>query len=140
MPSRAPTGSTSPWAWNGAIPFLDRRLAELCLSLPGDQKLRDGWTRSIMRRALADVLPDAVRSRVGKTDLGPAFRRSLLTADRPVLEALVARPEAVADWVDAASLRALWDRCRTHAPPADCYTLWRVAVLPRWLAHHGFTQ
>ena len=121
-------------------PFLDRRLAELCLSMPGDQKLRDGWTRSIMRRSLKGVLPDAVHTRVGKTDLGHAFRRSLLTADRPVLEALVTRPDSVTDWVEPAALRALWERCLTDAPPADCYTLWRVAVLAEWLARHPLTR
>jgi asparagine synthase (glutamine-hydrolysing) len=121
-------------------PFLDRRLAELCLSMPGDQKLRDGWTRSVMRRSLAGVLPGTVRSRAGKADLGPAFRRSLLTADRPVLEALVARPDPVATWVEPEALRALLDRCLTDAPAADCYALWRVAVLADWLARHQFTD
>lgn len=121
-------------------PFLDRRLAELCLSLPGDQKLRNGWTRSILRRALAGVLPEEVRTRVGKTDLTPGFRRSLLGSDRAMLEQLVARPTAVADWVDPAALGALWDRCRADGQASDCYALWRVAVLASWLRHHGFAD
>ncbi len=64
-------------------PFMDRRLAELCLSLPGDQKLRDGWTRSIMRRALTGVLPEVVLQRPGKADLSHTFVRGLLGSDRP---------------------------------------------------------
>lgn len=121
-------------------PFLDRRLAELCLSLPGDQKLRDGWTRSIMRRALIGILPEEVRGRVGKTDLLPGFRRSLLKADRPVLEALVEKPTALAEWVEPAALDSLWHRCLTDGGMLDCYTLWRVAVLAAWLRHHGFAE
>ena len=119
-------------------PFVDRRLAELCLSMPGDQKLRDGWTRSIMRRAMADVLPEVVHQRPGKGDLAQPFRRSLLDRDRPALEALVASPGLVTEWVDPAALRALWDRCQSEQRGQDCFSMWRVAVLSRWLAHHGF--
>jgi asparagine synthase (glutamine-hydrolysing) len=121
-------------------PFLDRRVAELCLSLPGEQKLRDGWTRSIMRRALVGILPDEVRFRVGKTNLSPAFERSLMTTDRPVIEALVEKPTVVADWVEPAGLDALWHRCLTQGEASDCYALWRVAVLAAWLRHHGFAE
>jgi asparagine synthase (glutamine-hydrolysing) len=121
-------------------PFLDRRLAELCLSLPGDQKLREGWTRSILRRSLARVLPETVRTRVGKTDLTYAFRRGLLTADRALLEGLVANPTAVADIVDPAALRALWHRCLADSGASDCYALWRVAALADWLRRHSFAD
>ena len=47
-------------------PFLDHRLVEFCFSLPYDEKIRDGWTKSILRRALRDVLPEAIRDRRGK--------------------------------------------------------------------------
>ncbi|HEX7277608.1 MAG TPA: asparagine synthase-related protein [Acidimicrobiales bacterium] len=118
-------------------PFLDRRLAELCLGLPGDQKLRDGWTRSIMRRALVGIVPDAIRERPGKADLTGPFLRGLLGPDRPGLEELVARPGVVTEWVDPAALTALWHRCVAERGADDCFTLWRVAVLSRWLTHHG---
>ncbi len=44
-------------------PFLDHRLVEFCFSLPYHEKIRDGWTKSLLRRALHDVLPPAVRDR-----------------------------------------------------------------------------
>ena len=117
-------------------PFLDRRLAELCLSLPGDQKLRDGWTRSIMRRALVGVVPEVVRLRPGKSDLSNPLVRGLLGPDRPALEAFVANPGPVTEWVDPADLTTLWHRCLAERRTADCFILWRVAVLSRWLTHH----
>jgi len=118
-------------------PFLERRLAELCLSMPGEQKLRDGWTRSIMRRALVGVLPEVVHQRPGKGDLALQFRRSLLDRDRAALEALVARPGLVSEWVDPAALTRLWHRCLAERRTDDCFAMWRVAVLSRWLTHHG---
>ena len=54
-------------------PFFDRRLAELCLAMPADQKLRDGWTRRVMRNAMDGILPPAIRWRGGKANLSPNF-------------------------------------------------------------------
>jgi asparagine synthase (glutamine-hydrolysing) len=121
-------------------PFLDRRLVELCLSLPGDQKLRDGWTRSIMRRALADVLPEEVRRRPGKANLSPPFIRALRTTDRAAIEAVVARPGALAEWIDPATLAALWQRCLAGEGEREWFAMWRVTVASRWLIHHGFDE
>src|SRR5207245_3354357 len=73
-------------------PFLDRRLVESCLALPGSQKLRGGLNRAVMRRALADLLPPEVRDRGGKANLGPVLQRRVLSADRPLIENVLANP------------------------------------------------
>ena len=39
------------------FPFWDKRLVEFCLALPPQQKVHGGWTRIVLRRALADILP-----------------------------------------------------------------------------------
>ena len=44
-------------------PFLDHRLVELCFSLPYTDKIADGWTKSILRRALADTVPAEILAR-----------------------------------------------------------------------------
>jgi asparagine synthase (glutamine-hydrolysing) len=51
-------------------PFLDRRLVEFLFSIPGDQFVRAGQRRSIMRRALADMVPEEVLSRRTKSGTG----------------------------------------------------------------------
>lgn len=47
-------------------PFLDYRLVEFLLSLPGDFKIRGGRSKWILREALSGVLPEAVRCRKNK--------------------------------------------------------------------------
>jgi asparagine synthase (glutamine-hydrolysing) len=44
-------------------PFLDHRLVELCFSLPFTDKIADGWTKSILRRALREEVPTEVLER-----------------------------------------------------------------------------
>ncbi|HEY2120601.1 MAG TPA: asparagine synthase (glutamine-hydrolyzing) [Candidatus Acidoferrum sp.] len=50
------------------LPFLDYKLAEFAVNCPTSLKLRDGWSKWILRQALKGVLPDKVRLR--KTKLG----------------------------------------------------------------------
>jgi asparagine synthase (glutamine-hydrolysing) len=44
-------------------PFLDHRLVEFCFSLPFHEKISDGWTKSLLRRSLADVVPPEILAR-----------------------------------------------------------------------------
>jgi asparagine synthase (glutamine-hydrolysing) len=48
------------------VPLLDHRLVQLAFSLPGDELIRRGETKSVLRRALADLLPPAVAARRDK--------------------------------------------------------------------------
>ena len=43
-------------------PFFDKRLAEFCLALPWDQKIRKGWPKAILRQAMTGIIPEAVRT------------------------------------------------------------------------------
>lgn len=59
-------------------PFLDRQLIEYCAWLPLSLRLRDGYPKWALRRALAGVLPVQVAWRRGKEHLGWRFNFALL--------------------------------------------------------------
>ncbi len=42
------------------LPFLDYRLVEGAISLPATYKIRDGWTKFVLRCAVEDVLPGSI--------------------------------------------------------------------------------
>ena len=48
------------------LPFLDHRFAETVLSMPGEFKIRDGWTKWIVRRAMEKWLPKEITWRKNK--------------------------------------------------------------------------
>lgn len=48
------------------LPFLDYKLVEFAIKCPASLKLRNGWTKWILRAALAGTLPDSVRLRKSK--------------------------------------------------------------------------
>ncbi|MCF5887331.1 asparagine synthase (glutamine-hydrolyzing) [Aeromonas veronii] len=54
------------WAREVRLPFLDFRLVEFCLRLPENMKIRNGWTKYILREALNDLLPKSIAWRKDK--------------------------------------------------------------------------
>jgi len=48
------------------VPFLDYRLVEYIYVLPDEYKIRDGYTKYVLREALRDVLPEKIRLRTDK--------------------------------------------------------------------------
>lgn len=61
-------------------PFFDRRLVEFCLAMPLEQRFRDGWTRSLLRRAMAPIVPATVLARTRKGTIGVNARVQVAAA------------------------------------------------------------
>lgn len=84
-------------------PWLDRRLIEFMVRLPLDQKVRGGWTKSLVRRSMSARLPTDVAWHRGKSHLGFELSQRLLN-DSGQLEKLT--PDnlgALAPYVDRPS-------------------------------------
>ena len=120
-------------------PFLDRRLVEFSLAVPSEQKLADGWTRLILRRAMEGILPPEVQWRVAKADLGYNFVSRLQDQDKDrqkLQESLFDEPEVLADYIDMDNLRSLFDRFESNGLKGArdlSGRLYVAAVLARWL-------
>jgi asparagine synthetase B (glutamine-hydrolysing) len=113
----------------------------MCLALPPTQKLRDGMTRSVARRALSDLLPPAVRHRTDKANLGPAFRHALLETAADDIDRMLAEDgHHIRGYVDVEATRALFSDCRAgRASPEPLSFIWRATLLARWMALHHDT-
>jgi asparagine synthase (glutamine-hydrolysing) len=48
------------------LPFLDYRVVEFSLSMNPNYKIKDGWTKFILRKAVEDILPDSIAWRKDK--------------------------------------------------------------------------
>jgi asparagine synthase (glutamine-hydrolysing) len=59
-------------------PFLDLDLVSFCVRLPGNQRVRGGWPKHILRESMRNRLPEEVRLRPGKEHLGASFTAAVL--------------------------------------------------------------
>jgi asparagine synthase (glutamine-hydrolysing) len=113
-------------------PFADKRLVEYTLAIPSTQQFRDGWTRSIARRALDDLLPKKIQWRTWKTLMDEAVHNALShESDR--LEALLENPDPVARYFHMDELRAAYERLEYEPRNRDARRLWEALSLWVWL-------
>jgi asparagine synthase (glutamine-hydrolysing) len=107
------------------LPFLNYELVEFLFSLPSHFKIREGWTKWLLRRSMEDVLPEAIVWRKDKT--GYETPQRLWMKDEKLQEYI---QEARRSLVKADILRpaALHKKIQPHeAHAADNYD-WRYLV------------
>ena len=133
-------GIGGAFSFEHRYPFFDRRLVEFCLALPPEQKLNHGWSRAILRRAMAGYLPDKVRWRNNKgMSQGHAWARSLMF-DQELLEDLISEdPRAIEEYVDMDALRSTYRRFASERDPSDFHLIVMAAYLSFWLRRTRIT-
>ena len=113
-------------------PFLHRPLVEFLMSIPFEQKLRGSETRSLMRRALKDIVPPKVLNRKNKGIVGETFCRGLVD-QWPVLEPMLADARVCRrGYVDAKLFRSALDLAR-HGRKIETSTLLKTIAIEIWL-------
>jgi asparagine synthase (glutamine-hydrolysing) len=113
------------------LPFLDRRIAELALSLPAEFVYRDGVSKRIVRDAARGLAPDVVLARTDKVGFEPPQRRWL--NEQPVRERIA---EVLLD--PAARKRGLYETSAIERDLAqgewrDHQGIWRALNAELWL-------
>ncbi|WP_017317179.1 lasso peptide isopeptide bond-forming cyclase [Mastigocladopsis repens] len=127
-------------------PFMDKRLIEFCLSLPPEQKLNQGWSRFVMRRAMTNVLPEQVQWRRGKSDMSSSFVHGLLVHNRKLVDEVMQNDlHGIAEYINTKYLRKIYKELISVSeikPPESLIdvSLWQVAMFTLWLQHSQLKQ
>jgi len=114
------------------VPFLDYRLVELLFSLDARQKIDRSRTKSVLRRALADVLPQSVSERTDKLGFVTPEARWM----RGALGDLAARVFAsetfrARGWIDPVAAERRLAEHRAGLLDAG-FELWRAVNVELW--------
>ncbi|HYR08912.1 MAG TPA: asparagine synthase-related protein, partial [Longimicrobium sp.] len=113
-------------------PYLDRRLVEFALAIPLEQKVRPTETRSVVRRAFRDIMPDRVRQRESKSGPTEAFQRAIIR-EWPHLSALFSSSRAAElGYIDAPAFVQALSRVR-HGLVVNPAQMHRTISLELWL-------
>lgn len=121
------------------FPFFDVRVVELCVSMPANQKLRGGWTRFVMRKALDGIVPRSVQWRTRKANMYLGWNRAYREFAAPGVRALLARPNpAVEAYLDVGRVRELHERFVSgETNETEEASLWQSVSLALWLSPHA---
>jgi asparagine synthase (glutamine-hydrolysing) len=106
------------------LPFLDYRVVETALSLPGEYKIRDGWSKWILRKSMAGRMPDEIVWRRNK--LGFESPEELwLPRHLPTMRSTVLGSPLLGELCDLGRLGAKYDRL-------DRRSQWRLYSVALW--------
>lgn len=115
------------------VPFLDYRLVEYLAGLPDRMKLNRGITKVVLRRALADVLPEAIRDRRDKMGFVTPERAWLGEIPRDWVRAqLCVAIDATSNLLRADAVITEVDDIITGRKAFSTLP-WRIICLGRWL-------
>lgn len=118
----------------GRYPFYDRRLAEFCLALPANQKMRAGTTRFIIREALKEALPAEIYKRRDKATHSSNFNHGLRKTDGDRLTKMASENVvALGFYFNVETLREMIRNYLASDDDTCGFVLWRVAMIARWL-------
>ena len=112
-------------------PFMDKRLVDYCSRLPGHVRMEDGWPKMILRRLMANRLPDEVRWCRGKPHIGGLFHATLARglAGRGEVQ-LAGLQDGLQGYADPTLLARQW---RAFLAGGDADRIFAAGLLAAWL-------
>ena len=135
--------ATAALAVEQRYPMFDRRLLEFCLSLPFNQKLRNGLSRASLRRAMRNIIPPVIQWRLDKANVRAGIR-SGLSKEREILDSVILRnSKSIEPYVDLPKLRDAYRRFLrnpSESSEVDLFTVYLPVSLALWLEQSGLSN
>lgn len=116
------------------LPFYDRRMAEFCLALPGEQKMRCKKSKFILRQAMRGLLPESIRQRTDKGDFTFTFPQYFEDLEGRCLSD--ASMLAARGWVNSEQIQTMYQETIRlyHAGKGyPIWQLWMILALELWV-------
>ena len=94
------------------LPFLDHKLVEFIFSLPSNFKIRNGWTKWILRETMKNKLPAEIVYRKDKTGFEPPqeqwikdekIKELIIDAKKILVDEKILKPEVIDKKIEAKS-------------------------------------
>lgn len=104
------------------LPFLDFRVLQTALSLNSSVKIRNGWTKYVLRKSMEKRLPDAIVWRKNKFGFNAPEKTWLHEIE----------DEMKQDIANSDLLKCLIDFSKLNIDTLDLRTKWRLFNLARW--------
>ena len=122
------------------VPFLFHPLIEYLFSLPMTVKIRDGWTKYLLREAMRGTLPEKVRLRRSKLGF-PAPEEEW--AKQLIMEKMdwcTETVKAADDYVELEGFQELCARILAKKRSEDIQLFWRIIIFAKWLQLSAKTE
>jgi len=122
------------------VPFLDHRLVEHVLSTPGEQRLKEGRTKILLREAMRKIVPEPILERKDKLGFATPEERWIREGRPDEYQLLVDQAIQASNGI----LKPAQTRKETQAmlkgDKPFTFQLWRLACFGAWLDRFGISR
>lgn len=112
-------------------PFLDYRLVEFLMSLPGEYLIRDGMTKAVLRDAMRGTLPESIRTRVDKIGFATPEETWMKKSPDQFIKLVETAVEASDGFMSPAAVDYTLTVLEGRRP--FTFLVWRILCLGRWM-------
>lgn len=128
--------ASSAFSIETRYPFLDYRIVEYAFRLPGSQKIKNGWTKYMMRKAMKGIIPEAVRRKRWKLGT-PIPLRWLVDLEKEIKAVFRSRKFRDRGYFNQQAVLSIYNRfCRgkmdRFEKMFDVDVFWRILNLELW--------
>ena len=114
------------------VPFLDNDLVDFILALPPSLKIKNGWSKYIMRRAMRDYLPGKIRNRRWKVGFTTPETSWMRAEKDHVLEIFSSSSFRSRPYFDVGKVREAFDWF-LEGKTNESLVFWRILNVELWL-------
>ncbi|QUH22612.1 lasso peptide isopeptide bond-forming cyclase [Methanobacterium alkalithermotolerans] len=119
-------------------PFYDKRVIEYCYGLPIEQKIRSGYNRYILRTIMNGFLPEEIRCRVSKANIGLASIKNLLSEKEIMNKIVTDEQNIIKEYVNLESVKDLYSYNLLEKISIFKIFAWRIILIYLWLEKVNF--
>ena len=112
------------------VPFIDYQFIEKCYEMPYSYKIKDGWTKIILKDALKEILPEKVRLRKNKLGFAAPQNR-WLSELKNFMSEIFSTEVRCNNYIDQKLLLNAVQRNSRNG------LLWKVLCLELWMREFG---
>ena len=120
------------------LPFMDKRVIEFCLTVPGNEKFKGGITRAYFREGMSGITPDEVLNKHTKADLGPVIMNEIEENYEMMLEALKKSNIGFTKIISARKIDVLLKKKFEALSKLEKVNIYKWYVLEKWLSKNHY--
>jgi len=114
------------------VPFLDYRLVEFLLSIPPGYKIKNGWTKCILRKAMKGILPEKIRLRKDKIGFATSEELWMKEEKSDEFRELLIKAVNSSKGILNEEAVSLFDKMISNEINFD-FTIWRIIAFGLWM-------
>ncbi|MEM3393931.1 MAG: asparagine synthase (glutamine-hydrolyzing) [Candidatus Methanomethylicia archaeon] len=126
--------NSSAFSIEARVPFLDHRICEFIFSLPISVRIKNGWTKYILRKAVDGIVPEKIRWRRSKIGFAVPEKRWLLELKDEIMKVFLSKEFRNRKYFNQEEIvKKFREFCNNKLNEEYVRIFWRILILEFWL-------